>query len=239
LYKTGDLVRWLPDGNLEYMGRNDEQVKIRGFRIELGEVETALSRQPGVKQAAVVTCQHQGQTHLAAYIVAEGASLVMDTLYQSLNTELPEYMVPGSFTELEALPMTINGKLDKRKLPAPTFNSGEDYIAPRTELETQLCAIWQEVLGVEQVGIEDNFFRIGGDSIISIQLVSKLRRAGFSIQVKSIFDAPTVSQQAHLLAQSDVQLIDAEQGRLSGTFPLLLLLSLTIGIRHLLLSCLH
>ncbi|WP_145956904.1 non-ribosomal peptide synthetase, partial [Xenorhabdus miraniensis] len=221
LYKTGDLVRWLPDGNLEYLGRNDFQVKIRGYRIELGEIETALSSHPQVKQAVVIDQEHAGHKALAAYLVTD-ETLTNDTLLEYLSALLPEYMIPASFTRIEAIPLTTNGKLDRHALPAPVWENRDRYIAPRTELETQLCALWQDVLGLERIGIEDNFFRIGGDSIISIQLVSKLRQAGFSLQVKSIFEAPTVSRLAQLLTQTTSAVtVVAEQGLLSGEFDLL------------------
>ncbi|MEO3738489.1 amino acid adenylation domain-containing protein, partial [Shewanella baltica] len=222
LYKTGDLVRWLPDGNLQYMGRNDHQVKIRGYRIELGEVESALTALDEVKQAVVLAREHNGQQYLAAYVVGSTPINDIESLRVSLQHQLPEYMVPGTISILDALPLTLNGKLDTRALPAPTFKSGTHYVAARNEVEQQLCEIWSEVLGGIAIGVEDNFFRIGGDSIVSIQLVSKLRRAGFQVQVKSIFDAPTVSQLAVLVmsAQPEVT-IKAELGCLTGAFGLL------------------
>ncbi|WP_340613218.1 phosphopantetheine-binding protein [Xenorhabdus thailandensis] len=216
LYRTGDLVRWQPDGNLEYLGRNDFQVKIRGYRIELGEIETALTLHPQVKQAVVIDREHNGHKVLAAYLVTE-EELSDDSLTEHLSSRLPEYMLPASFTRIETVPLTLNGKLDRRALPEPVWGDRNSYVAPRNALETQLCAIWQDVLGLERIGIEDNFFRIGGDSIVSIQLVSKLRQAGFSLQVKSIFEAPTVARLAQLLAlsSSTVNML-AEQGLLSG-----------------------
>ncbi|PQQ22431.1 non-ribosomal peptide synthetase, partial [Photorhabdus luminescens] len=201
LYKTGDLVRWQPDGNLEYLGRNDFQVKIRGYRVELGEIEIALTAHPQVKQAVVIDHEHNSHKVLAAYLVTTG-ELSDDSLTEHLSSRLPDYMLPASFTRIETVPLTLNGKLDRRALPEPVWGNKEGYVAPRNALETQLCAIWQAVLGLESIGIEDNFFRIGGDSIVSIQLVSKLRQAGFSLQVKSIFEAPTVARLAQLLALS-------------------------------------
>ncbi|CDL82557.1 Gramicidin S synthetase 2 (fragment) [Xenorhabdus szentirmaii DSM 16338] len=224
MYKTGDLGRWLPDGNIEYLGRNDGQVKLRGFRIELGEIENTLTSHPQVRQAVVIDRQHQGNQGnkvLAAYLVTTGG-LSDDTLIKYLSSRLPEYMVPASFTRLEFIPLTRNGKVDRRALPEPARGNKDNYIAPRNALETQLCAIWQEVLKLEHISIDDNFFRIGGDSIVSIQLVSKLRQAGFSLQVKSIFEAPTVAQLAQWLSQSSsAEKIMAEQGVLSGEFDLL------------------
>ncbi|WP_323856043.1 condensation domain-containing protein, partial [Xenorhabdus koppenhoeferi] len=223
LYKTGDLVRWLPDGNLEYLGRNDFQVKIRGFRIELGEIESVLAAHEQVAQVVVVDREKEGSKYLAAYIVPEQEnSIDTEELIAHLLSSLPEYMLPSTFTQIESIPLTLNGKLDRRALPVPKWINEGTYIAPRNKLENQLCSIWQEVLGLEQVGIHDNFFRIGGDSIVSIQLVSKLRQAGFPLQMKSIFDAPTVMQLADLLSQPTIgQSTLIEQDTLSGEFDLL------------------
>ncbi|WP_187655758.1 AMP-binding protein, partial [Xenorhabdus sp. PB62.4] len=139
LYKTGDLVRWRPDGNLEYLGRNDFQVKIRGYRIELGEIENALAAHPQVKQAVVIDREHNGNKVLAAYLVAEEA-LSDDSLIKHLSARLPDYMLPASFTRIESVPLTLNGKLDRRALPEPVWGNRDSYIAPRNALETQLCA---------------------------------------------------------------------------------------------------
>ncbi|WP_228005720.1 non-ribosomal peptide synthetase [Xenorhabdus sp. BG5] len=221
LYKTGDLVRWLPNGELEYLGRNDFQVKIRGYRIELGEIESALTSHPQIKQAVVIDREHKGNKVLITYLVTD-STLSDDTLIRYLSTRLPNYMLPANFTRIESIPLTLNGKLDRRALPEPKWENRDSYIAPRNDLETQLCAIWREVLGLERIGIEDNFFRVGGDSIISIKLVSRLRRAGFSLQVKSIFEAPTVERLAQLLTQTSSHVsVVAEQGLLNGEFGLL------------------
>ncbi|WP_240492516.1 non-ribosomal peptide synthetase, partial [Photorhabdus namnaonensis] len=158
LYKTGDLVRWRPDGNLEYLGRNDFQVKIRGYRIELGEIETALAAHPQVKQAVVIDREHNGNKILVAYLVTEG-ELSDDSLTGHLSSRLPEYMLPASFTRIESIPLTLNGKVDRQALPEPVWENKEGYVAPRNALEAQLCTIWQDVLGLERIGIEDNFFR--------------------------------------------------------------------------------
>ncbi|MBD2812947.1 hypothetical protein ID853_19290, partial [Xenorhabdus sp. Vera] len=193
----------------------------RGFRIELGEIENALTSHPQVKQAVVIDREHHGNKVLVAYLVTENA-LSDDTLIRYLSSRLPEYMVPASFTRMESMPLTRNGKVDRRALPEPSWGNRDNYVAPRNALENQLCAIWQEVLRLEHIGIEDNFFRIGGDSIVSIQLVSRLRQAGFSLQVKSIFEAPTVAQLAQLLIQtSATEKVVAEQGLLNGEFDLL------------------
>lgn len=221
LYKTGDLVRWLADGSLEYLGRNDSQVKIRGFRIELGEIESALLQLNKIKQAVVILREKEGDKCLSLYYVSDEAVNIED-LREHLSQQLPDYMLPRNYTKIDSVPLTINGKLDKQALPEPEFISSNDYIAPKNELEELLCVIWQSVLGVDRVGVQDNFFGIGGDSIVSIQLVSKLRQAGFDLQVYAIFDAPTVAQLAHLLSESAIaKKNNIEQGALSGSFDLL------------------
>ncbi|WP_440057005.1 amino acid adenylation domain-containing protein (plasmid) [Pseudoalteromonas sp. T1lg65] len=223
LYKTGDLVRWLPDGNLEYIGRNDDQVKIRGFRIELGEIENALTQHAGVKQAVVIVKEHNGNKQLTAYLVPEkGVALETEDVMESLRNKLPSYMQPHTFTLLESIPLTANGKLNTRALPEPKLTNLENHEKPTTPMEQKVCSIWQEVLGLSAIGIHDNFFRIGGDSIVSIQLVNKLRKAGFALQVKDIFDAPTISKLAQLLNRAHASVeIATEQGKLHGAFPLL------------------
>jgi amino acid adenylation domain-containing protein len=203
LYKTGDLVRYLADGNLEYLGRNDSQVKIRGYRIELGEIETALSLLDSVKQAVVIDRERDGNKYLAAYIISnehlQGQRLneqALDTesLIDSLTQVLPEYMVPATFTNIDVIPLTINGKLDRRALPEPQWVNVDNYTEPRNALETQLCEIWQTVLGLEQVGIYDNFFRRGGDSITAIKLVAVIRRAlSINIPLSTFFSRPQIS----------------------------------------------
>uniref|UniRef100_UPI002626B754 AMP-binding enzyme n=1 Tax=uncultured Shewanella sp. TaxID=173975 RepID=UPI002626B754 len=173
LYHTGDIVRWGMDGNLEYLGRTDSQVKIRGYRIELGEVESALMALAAVKQAVVLAAEKAGRPYLVGYCVPaesgweprELQMALIDDLRQQLAKTLPEYMVPAVIMFIEQVPLTINGKLDRAALPTPEFTATAGYVAPRNEKERQLCAIWQTVLGLEQVGIEDHFFQIGGDSI--------------------------------------------------------------------------
>ena len=231
LYKTGDLVRWLPDGNLEYLGRNDFQVKIRGYRIELGEIENALTALPQVSQAVVIDREREGTKYLAAYCIAADTraskdkariTALTDGLRQQLQASLPEYMVPATFTMIEHIPLTINSKLDRRALPAPEFMDTDSYVAPQTETETQLCAVWAEVLGLECVGINDNFFRIGGDSILCIQITSRLRQKDLALQVKDIFEAPTVALLAQRLVDTTATVaVETEQGILEGRFNLL------------------
>ncbi|MGO9110862.1 MAG: amino acid adenylation domain-containing protein [Thermoguttaceae bacterium] len=202
LYKTGDLVRWLSDGNLEFLGRLDHQVKIRGFRIELGEVENCLRRYPAIQDVAVVAREDSpGNSRLVAYIVAQDEEVpsVAD-LRSDLAQELPEFMVPSAFILLKALPLAPNGKVDRRALPAPDTGRPEmehAYTAPRTPLEEMLAGIWAEVLGLEQVGIHDNFFDLGGHSLLATQVVSRIRSV-FQVEllIRVFFDGPTVAQMA-------------------------------------------
>ena len=196
IYRTGDLVRWLPDGNLEYIGRNDFQVKIRGYRIELGEIESILSLYEGIKQSVVLARDHKGKDevvsnnkYLVGYYVSE-LKLDEDDILNYLGARLPEYMVPSILVYLNELPLTINGKLDRKALPDPEFGSRENYVAPRNEIEQKVCQIWSEVLGLaeDKIGIRDDFFRLGGDSIVSIQLVSRLRqRLELPVSIKEKF----------------------------------------------------
>ena len=182
LYKTGDLVRWMSDGNLEFIGRNDFQVKIRGYRIELGEIERALSEYEGVKQCVVLAKEHQdmtgkatGNKYLAGYYAAD-RKLNEESILNYLQKKLPEYMVPTLLIYLEKIPLTSNGKLDRKALPEPEFTNHDQYVGPGTELEKKVAAIWEEVLGLPEgaVGIHDDFFRLGGNSILAIKLVNKV-----------------------------------------------------------------
>ncbi|CCN80747.1 Putative ANTIBIOTIC SYNTHETASE [Vibrio nigripulchritudo SFn27] len=222
LYKTGDLVRWLPCGNLEYLGRNDCQVKIRGFRIELGEIESTLNQIAGVKQAVVVDLEDDGNKSLAAYIVPIKSGCSMEDVRESLENQLPDYMVPSSFTFIDSIPLTVNGKLDKRALPEPAMVDDDNYLAPRTQIERDLCTVWMQVLELKKVGIKDNFFRIGGDSIQSILVTTELRKLGYVCTTRAIFENKTIESLAKYIADNDAQNdIVSEQGNLEGEFDLL------------------
>ncbi|GCA76890.1 tyrocidine synthase 3 [Microcystis aeruginosa NIES-2520] len=218
LYKTGDLCRYLPDGKIEYLGRIDNQVKIRGFRIELGEIETVLSQHNAVKTAVVIAQEDEtNQKRLVAYIIPqkeiisapkEQNSLNVTELRQFLKAKLPEYMIPSAFVILESLPLTPNGKIDHPALPAPEFQSQEQYIAPRNPIEEILSSIWAKVLKVAQVGIHDNFFELGGHSLLATQLISRIREA-FQVEMplRELFVAPTIAE----LSQEIKRLSEGEQ----------------------------
>ncbi len=209
LYRTGDIVRYRPDGNLEYLGRADEQVKVRGFRIELGEIESALAAHPGVREAAVLAREDKpGEKRLTAYFVAESAANApgVGELRAHLSERLPDYMVPHDFVMLESLPLTPNGKVDRRALPAPDQARplpGHPFVEPRDETERALAEIWQEVLGVERVGADDNFFELGGHSLLATQVVSRVRKAfNVELPLRSLFfEAPTVSRLARVVEE--------------------------------------
>ncbi len=189
LYKTGDLARWLSSGEIEYLGRIDQQVKIRGFRIELGEIESALREHPTIEDVIVNPFGDEGEQRLCAYIIGDFEST---KLRDYLSEKLPDYMVPAFFMKIEAIPLTPSGKADRKNLPHPEVTSVAAYTAPRTETEKILCAIFSEVLGIEQVGIHDNFFEAGGDSILALQIVAKARSRGLNLAVKDIFKAGDV-----------------------------------------------
>jgi non-ribosomal peptide synthase protein (TIGR01720 family) len=200
MYATGDLARWTSGGHLEYLGRADEQVKIRGFRIEPAEIETALTACPGITDAAVIAREDiPGRKRLTAYLVPAAGAAPLDAgqLRKQLATTLPDYMVPTSFITLDALPLTRNGKLDRRALPAPDITPGTaGHAAPRTPAEQALARIWAEVLGLGQVGIHDNFFELGGDSILSIQATSRARQHGLGYTPKDLFLHQTIAELA-------------------------------------------
>ncbi|GLZ39063.1 non-ribosomal peptide synthase/polyketide synthase [Actinokineospora sp. NBRC 105648] len=209
MYRTGDLARWTAEGTVEYLGRTDDQVKIRGFRIEPGEIEAALLVRPGVREAAVVAREDGGHRRLVAYVVAD--ELDPAALRAALKSTLPDYMVPAAFVALDRLPMTRNGKLDRAALPAPEVRAEAeaDYVAPRGETETLLAALWAEALGAERVGATDNFFALGGDSILSIQIVSRARQAGLKLTSRDIFVNQSIAELALVVTSATAPVVAA------------------------------
>ncbi|MGX5213662.1 amino acid adenylation domain-containing protein [Streptomyces violaceus] len=203
LYRSGDVARRLADGSLEFLGRNDAQVKIRGFRVELGEINAALTAQDGVRDAVVLVREDiPGDKQLVAYVVpADGAAPDAAGLRALLARELPEYMVPETFVALDALPLTVNGKLDAKALPAPAARAAaSEYTAPRSALEERTAAVWGEVLGVDRVGVHDSFFDLGGHSLRAITLAGRLREAGLDVGVRDLFEYRTVALLCEQLA---------------------------------------
>ncbi|MCM2578009.1 non-ribosomal peptide synthetase [Streptomyces meridianus] len=225
MYRSGDLVRWTADGQLEFMGRADAQVKIRGFRIELGEIESVLLARPGVRQAVVTVREDSpGVRRLVAYVVAApDADLDPNGLRTGVGETLPSHMVPAAVVELDRIPLSVNGKVDQRALPAPAWDAVADdaaYTAPRSAVERVLVEVFAGVLGVDRVGVHDNFFDLGGDSILSIQVVSRCRRAGLVLTSKDVFVRQTVAALAGVVSHADGAAGDAavaaDQGVVSG-----------------------
>ncbi|MES2296357.1 MAG: amino acid adenylation domain-containing protein [Pseudomonadota bacterium] len=220
LYKSGDLARYLPDGSIAYLGRIDSQVKIRGFRIELGEIESALTSHPQVKESLVLATESvSGDKRLVAYVIGQGVpetgtfdadAILIAALRQHLAQTLPDYMIPAAFVVLDQMPLTPNGKVDHKALPAPDMaQSQSEYVAPRTATESRLCALWQEVLDIERVGITDNFFQLGGHSLSATRLVAKINQAfDIVLPLKTLFVAQTLEALAQAVAQ-----IEAGTGR--------------------------
>jgi amino acid adenylation domain-containing protein len=207
LYRTGDLGRFLPDGNVEFLGRADEQVKVRGFRVEVGEIEAVLRQHPQVREGAVAAYddEHRG-VRLVAYVVPRNPEAEMSDLREFLREQLPEYMVPSAIVRLEVFPLTPNGKLDRKALPAPNGAGHETdgpYVAPRSELERLIADVWREALGVERVGVGDNFFNLGGHSLLLIRVNNHLRESlRMELPVVELFKYPTVSALAEHLSRS-------------------------------------
>lgn len=206
LYKTGDLVRYLPDRNIEFLGRIDHQVKIRGFRIEPGEVEAVMSQHPGVRESVVLAWEDELDKRLVAYVVPQREqALTVSELQSFLKEKLPNYMVPSAFVLLSDLPLTPSGKVDRRALPAPENLRpalAAAYVPPQTKVEQIIAAIWQEVLRVEKVGIHDNFFDLGGHSLLLSQVHAQLReKLRQDLSVVEMFQYPTISLLAKHLSQ--------------------------------------
>ena len=216
LYKTGDLARWLPEGNIEFLGRIDHQVKIRGFRIELGEIELQLLRHDQISEAVVVARQDKDSKYLCAYVVPNENKKLLD-LRNFLSDKLPAYMLPAYFVQIDELPLTPNGNIDKKALPIPVLVPGDQYVAPGNEIEKKLVEIWEKVIGMDNIGINDNFFEIGGDSIKTLQIISRMKKAGYNLEMRDIFQNPQISQLVPYVKK--IERI-AVQSTITGTIPL-------------------
>ncbi|TPG63830.1 non-ribosomal peptide synthetase [Pseudomonas arsenicoxydans] len=223
MYCTGDLGRWLNDGSIEYLGRNDFQVKIRGFRIELGEIEAALTQCPGVREAVVLARQDQsGDQRLIAYLLSEpGVELMPAQLRQHLTHHLAEYMLPSAFMTLDAFPLTPNGKLDRQALPMPDQSAvvTRGYEPPQGELEIRLADIWQELLGLERVGRHDHFFELGGHSLIAVRLLNRIREQGMGVPMAALFAHPILCDLALAVNERTIQPASAFEGALVPLSP--------------------
>ncbi|MEL6440609.1 MAG: amino acid adenylation domain-containing protein [Cyanobacteria bacterium J06621_8] len=218
LYKTGDLARYLPNGEIEYLGRIDNQIKLRGFRIELGEIETVLASHSDVETAVVINRKNR----LIAYVILnKEVEILAQELRQFVAVRLPEYMLPAGFVILEKFPLTSNGKIDRKSLPDPEFTREKlatDLTTATTEAEAKLVKIWQELLGIKKVGIKDNFFALGGDSILAIQVIAKASQVGIRLTPKNLFQHQTIAELAAVAPEN--QQMEAEQGTVTGIVPL-------------------
>ncbi|NEP03802.1 MAG: amino acid adenylation domain-containing protein [Okeania sp. SIO4D6] len=215
LYKTGDLARYLPDGNIEFIGRIDNQVKIRGFRIELGEIEAVLAQHSLVREVVVIAREDiPGDKRLVAYLTTNDPKTTINDLRSFLKTKLPEYMIPAAFVFLESMPLTPNGKVNRRALPIPDPSSllrESSFVAPRDSVELQLAQIWSDILGVSPIGVQDNFFELGGHSLLAVRLMAEIeKRFGKNLSLAALFQGATVERLAILVCQSG----DAETPRI-------------------------
>ncbi len=218
LYRTGDLARWVMDstggGEIEFLGRVDFQVKVRGFRIEPGEIESILGRHPAVHQAVVLALEEKGQKHLVAYTVPQaGQTLDVADLRSFVKERLPDYMVPSAFVILASMPLTANGKVDRRALPAPVWGRSEDeegFVEPRNEVEEALAELWMEILNVPRVGAFDNFFELGGHSLLATQLVSRVHQTfDIDLKLRTLFEAPTLAEMALVVEELMIAKVDS------------------------------
>jgi amino acid adenylation domain-containing protein len=224
IYRTGDLARLLPDGNIEFLGRLDDQVKIRGFRVELGEIESAVRMHADVREVAVIAREDpRGAKQVVAYVVpASPGDELTGELRSLVRAALPEHMVPAAFVLLDTLPRLPNGKMDRGALPAPELdrsNRAGEYAAPRTPVEQALAQIWSQVLSIADVGIHDDFFALGGDSLLSMQIVARASQVGMRVTAEQIADRPTIAGLAEVVGPATVP-THAEQGVVSGPVPL-------------------
>ncbi|WP_155724311.1 non-ribosomal peptide synthetase, partial [Bacillus amyloliquefaciens] len=214
MYRTGDLVKWNAQCGIEYIGRIDQQVKVRGYRIELSEIEVRLAQLADVHDAAVTAVEDKaGNTALCAYVAPRQDDI--EALKAALKDTLPDYMVPAFWVEMDELPVTANGKIDKKALPEPDIEAGSAaYKAPETEMETLLSDIWEEVLGLDQIGVSDNFFTLGGDSIKGIQMASRLNQHGYKLEMKDLFQHPTIEELVSYVERTEGK--QADQGPVEG-----------------------
>jgi acyl-coenzyme A synthetase/AMP-(fatty) acid ligase/acyl carrier protein len=213
LYRTGDLARWLSTGEIEFLGRVDFQVKVRGFRIEPGEIESVLGRHPAVHQAVVLALEENGQKRLVAYAVPQqGQTLDVADLRSFVKERLPDYMVPAAFVVLDAMPLTPNGKVDRRALPAPVWGRGDEegFVEPRNEIEEALAELWKEILNVPRVGAFDSFFELGGHSLLATQLVSRIQQTfEIDLKLRTLFEAPTLAELSLVVEELMIAKVDS------------------------------
>nr|WP_251036222.1 non-ribosomal peptide synthetase [Paenibacillus sp. ISL-20] len=218
MYRTGDLARWMPDGNIEFLGRVDHQVKIRGYRIELGEIEAQLLRNEGIREAVVTAREDESGTgYLCAYVVSE-TEMTADELRQQAGEGVPEYMIPSVFVRLAEIPLTKNGKVDRKALPEPddSIKSGAAYVSPRNETEERLLIIWQSVLQADLIGMMDNFFALGGHSLKATTLVARISQAfGVEIPLREVFQRPTIAEMADYMGAAEKK----QQQRIAPALP--------------------
>jgi amino acid adenylation domain-containing protein len=216
LYKTGDVARYRSDGNIEYLGRSDHQIKIRGLRVELGEIEAALGKLPGIKECTVILkATDPANQRLIAYLLSDNTEIDTALLTQSLKSILPEYMIPSAFVVLPEWPLSANGKIDRKRLPEPALNFVDHYEAARNDTEQTLVDIWSTLLRVEKIGIHDNFFELGGHSLLATQMASRIRTAlACSLELKAIFEHPTIAELAVHLLEQEVQALDIDEAAL-------------------------
>ena len=205
MYRTGDVVRWNANRELEYLGRVDHQVKVRGYRIELEEITSVLGSHVDVYESVVIVKEHAGDKRLAAYASARpGAEITEAALKEHLAKRLPRYMVPSSITILQSLPKTPNGKIDRKALPNPDRTGHAEIQKPRNDVEKKIAEIWQEVLGVEQVGIEDDFFALGGHSLLATQIMARVEEFfKTTIPLSKLFESPTVAAMARSIESAN------------------------------------